>query len=643
MATTNKGIYYPDDYTKLADVPNDMKKMAESINVIFRYNESIIDGLVSNVLSNTQAINDLQEEQDSQNAQIAQNTLTAQQAINENIEQTEQITELQAKNTKQDKLIQQLQANMINETTEESTQIHIEDAAELPAKLSVRGNYRQETRELENIFEYLDNIVSSIGGLTTVKNDAAGYITVNGTPEYGYINIVKLIDITDMLEDGETYTLWQEKHTSSVYGGVYLQLNINPIESGSTQHIDASTTNKTFTVNKELYAYTANLQTGSLEQAGIFNNYQNRYMIYKGTDSKDYQLPGISPSIAHPSEIKTVKNINKTHTNKNFFKVTAQNHSAGGVTYTVDDGTVSVSGTSTQASYLDLGEVILKPGTYMISGGPANGSASTQRMSIYKIIDNSVIDITAIYGTNTYKLVLTEETKIRLSYVISANQTFNNENVKPQIELGEVATNFVENEEETYSLEAQQDMLTKDYFIKEADGWKEVHVWKKLELKGIENITLQEAYNGIAQFELRNITDADGSIAQTEISAISNNFLGVLWAGSWTKDDSITNVNGLNYVRIMTSKYTTVETFKQFLAEKYAEGNPVVVYYKSTAETKLTCTEEQSAVLDKLQELDMFKGTNNIITAENLALLQLIYTVDTKSYIDNLLPTESEG
>ena len=202
MATTNKGIYYPDDYTKLADVPNDMKKMAESINVIFRYNESIIDGLVSNVLSNTQAINDLQEEQDSQNAQIAQNTLTAQQAINENIEQTEQITELQAKNTKQDKLIQQLQANMINETTEESTQIHIEDAAELPAKLSIKGNYRQETRELENIFEYLDNIVSSIGGLTTVKNDAAGYITVNGTPEYGYINIVKLIDITDMLEDG---------------------------------------------------------------------------------------------------------------------------------------------------------------------------------------------------------------------------------------------------------------------------------------------------------------------------------------------------------------------------------------------------------------------------------------------------------
>lgn len=32
MASTNNGIYYPDDYSSIADIPEDMKKMAESID-----------------------------------------------------------------------------------------------------------------------------------------------------------------------------------------------------------------------------------------------------------------------------------------------------------------------------------------------------------------------------------------------------------------------------------------------------------------------------------------------------------------------------------------------------------------------------------------------------------------------------------
>lgn len=35
MATTKKGIYYPDDYSAMADIPADMKKMAESLQNIF--------------------------------------------------------------------------------------------------------------------------------------------------------------------------------------------------------------------------------------------------------------------------------------------------------------------------------------------------------------------------------------------------------------------------------------------------------------------------------------------------------------------------------------------------------------------------------------------------------------------------------
>lgn len=76
------------------------------------------------------------------------------------------------------------------------------------------GNHRQETREGYNIFDYLNHIRASISGLTTTT-DKEGYIIVNGTPTQGWVNIVVPIDITDLLEDGETYTLWQENHAGS--------------------------------------------------------------------------------------------------------------------------------------------------------------------------------------------------------------------------------------------------------------------------------------------------------------------------------------------------------------------------------------------------------------------------------------------
>lgn len=36
MATTEKGIYYPDDYEAVGDIPADMKQMAESIDCIIQ-------------------------------------------------------------------------------------------------------------------------------------------------------------------------------------------------------------------------------------------------------------------------------------------------------------------------------------------------------------------------------------------------------------------------------------------------------------------------------------------------------------------------------------------------------------------------------------------------------------------------------
>ena len=80
--------------------------------------------------------------------------------------------------------------------------------------------------------------------------------------------------------------------------------------------------------------------------------------------------------------------------------------------------------------------------------------------------------------------------------------------------------------------------------------------------------------------------------------------------------------------------YTDGDTEKNFNI-KLQENN--MVFYipvVESARTKLLCTPEQSTVLDELNNLNLFEGVNNIITAENIALLQAIYIANAKKYVD---------
>ena len=202
------------------------------------------------------------------------------------------------------------------------------------------------------------------------------------------------------------------------------------------------------------------------------------------------------------------------------------------------------------------------------------------------------------------------------------------------LKIGNTSTDYIKHQQTDYILPIQQEMLSGDYFVKEGDGWKEVHNYPKVELTGEENISLVDTVDGIAQFEFTDLVNVAFVNSSTIKNALSNYFKGVAFNNSWTIDNSIT-ISGNLKVRIMTSECTTVEDLKQLLQEKYNEGNPVYIIYKTTTPTKLPCTPEQSAVLDELSNLDLFNGVNNIITAENIAKLKLKYVADTKTYVDN--------
>lgn len=312
------------------------------------------------------------------------------------------------------------------------------------------------------------------------------------------------------------------------------------------------------------------------------------------------------------------------------FKITAESRTVGGIEYTVnDDGTVSANGTSTGA-YLNLNDMTLKKGTYTFSGGPENGGPTSQKLSIYDMSKGSgsnLIALDALYGEKTYTHTFEEDTDIRITYVVPAGTIVNNEVVKLQVEHGNKVTEFTKNKEDNCILPIQQEMLNGDYFELEEDGWKEVHGWNKLTFIGNENFNKSGSATDEVFVAKLDINDG------IEEKGYSNYFK---YSNGIAIGNFLVYNNGSN-IRFCVdgTEITTIEQFKVLLQQKNSEGNPLYVFYKLATPTKLACTEEQSAVLDKLNNLDLFKNTNNIITTEDIALLKLKYVVDTKTYIDN--------
>lgn len=649
------------------------------------------------------------------------------------------------------------------------------------------GNHSQKTREGYNLWDYLNVVKASAGGLTIEKDYENGYIIVNGTPNENYVYISSSIFITDILEDGQRYTLWQE-----IYGGegttdgIYLQVT-RTADNETTVRYYSRNNSASFLVDKSNNAsYSITLQTSSVDGTGTLTNYRNRYMLYKGTDEKSYELPGASPSLDYPSEVKTVgdnvnilpneatsqtegelewtvntdgsvhvvgtassnalylkkgtnnteevfrfrankqyKNvgnvdilyqktdgayarklkgeifeyeedelINKLYLqipsgetvdetyypkiveyhegmdesyspygqgsvevkkiNKNWFNVHSSN-SYGVDLELQDDGSYKINGTSTTNWVHRYGDYIwLTKGKYTISAEGIEGLASC----IFGVRND---DGSFVKQINPASLTLTfevlEDIKVRPYFTCSASAVYNNNNVKVMLEKSEAKTEWAKHEEESYVLYVQREMLQGDYFVKEADGWKEVHIWEKDVLTGNENIVYYNAPNAekantfdTAYFTIQ---PSKNGMASGEIGTVNSNMFKNIYSanGIWgsTADEVEESIAIDTTIRIRVNKtrltgYTNdlsasekVELFKQLLQQKNTEGNPVYAYYRIVTPTKLACTEEQITVLNELQNIILYDDTTNIVLPDIYPILDY----DVSKIIDTTITFEA--
>ena len=174
-------------------------------------------------------------------------------------------------------------------------------------ELDINGNIKQDVREGYNLINILNSSLLSQDKGVKIDISEDGYITANGTPTSSYIVFIRK-NINNLIEDGKTYSIWQEKYGSTNVSRIYAQVLARPKEgSGASQkYYPAGNKRMTFVADKENYDYIWMIQTSTISEAGTFNNYKNRYMMYEGNEDKNFELYGAMPSPEFPSKIETV-------------------------------------------------------------------------------------------------------------------------------------------------------------------------------------------------------------------------------------------------------------------------------------------------------------------------------------------------
>ena len=190
-----------------------------------------------------------------------------------------------------------------------------------------------------------------------------------------------------------------------------------------------------------------------------------------------------------------------------------------------------------------------------------------------------------------------------------------------QLEKGFTATDYEEHKEQKIILDIQQEMLTGDHFVKEVDGWKEVHNWDIVSFDGTENswiLTPDIAHRFRVNYDNTSLNDSNQYCTHSKTRS------------NWAVNNGEFSVRTPNEIYFNSSDFNTLEEFKAWLVQQNTNGTPLTFYFKCE-QYKINCTEAQIKALEQLNKLRFYKNVNNIMTTEDIALLQAEYSVNLKS------------
>lgn len=525
------------------------------------------------------------------------------QVVNNNAEELEEvqtnISNIEKKNTEQDenitnntKSIEELKTEnealkaenklikeQIPSATASGNSIHVEDSGTLDFDWKINGNQHQATREGYNKID-LSSISTEVTGIKALYDNETGYITFNGTPTANYPRFFSL-DITDMLNDGEKWTIWQEKAPPGTDKEILLQVIERKSATENTHYYSsASSGNKTsFTVDKTQYSYYLNLLGGTIANIGTLTNYKNRYMLYKGTEDKPYEQYGASPSPDYPSEIETVgSNVNELNI------ADVEEKEVNGVKYSVKNGVLRLDGTATEGIDITLiKNVILKKGIY-------THSTNYIQVGIFASFDNE----NGLNGSNNITkntFELTEDTTYSRYFVwINEGTVLNNVEQKLKLEKGSAATSWSPYNQGSVEIDVVNSNLL-DFNVAQ-DSRVTVNEDGTLTINGAGGFSLNidklQLKAGITYYQ--KVELISGSISG---SNIDNTFLSFVGAGKWISS------------KIFTESSFNEDTEKTviWINASAIFNNAVIRIWANTDKSDFVKHQSQTAIMPIQQEM----------------------------------------
>ncbi len=220
--------------------------------------------------------------------------------------------------------------------------------------------------------------------------------------------------------------------------------------------------------------------------------------------------------------------------------------------------------------------------------------------------------------------------------------------------IEEINTLDLKNTELCAIKDTNGNVVAKDRAVYRNGKWQWEKKIKKFALKGTENFGKSSNTANISYYlnstEINNIDINTIPNAQTNrdfvIEATCNYFRPVSLNTLFSNTEGFTiDIADAKRIELrlgfkLDTEITTVALLKKWLAQKYAEGNPVTIYFILATPVYEDCTAEQSAILDKLyNNFTLQKGTNNIIVETDNGVgvnMQLDYMQDLQTKL-NLL------
>lgn len=321
-------------------------------------------------------------------------------------------------------------------------------------------------------------------------------------------------------------------------------------------------------------------------------------------------LPGVGSTMHNVTKFSIKKAISAivSVTNKNLLKIGDSNTSNGLTSSVADDGTVAYSGQMTSSwanitSYIDF-NTPLPAGTYTFS----IDHPKTHRVILkYKMANGVTSEVIANYtATSTFRTFTTPQPIVAgYLFISAANGSILNDTVKAQLEVGDVATDIVDYEEQKFALPEDENLykLTDNIYdeVKLENGVsKLIKRVGKLVLTGDEEkITYYYTSKaGTIGFKYKNPSgetiftqqNSTANIICSHFDAINEdavyttreNRTGVAIYGGYNNFPKYSSTMGFWFTApdALNLGITDVASFRNWLKSEEAKGTPVTVYYE---------------------------------------------------------------